>query len=91
VNSKRCIDLPGYCSGDTNCPDYQKCDEKSHKCTVRAGYCTTSINCANDERCETDPLSPNAYKCVKAVCGSDANCPSGQRCDITQHQCVKKN
>jgi hypothetical protein len=88
VNSKRCINLPGYCTSDTDCPVYQKCDAASHKCAVRAGYCTTSADCAYDERCETDPLSKNAYKCVKAVCGSDADCPVYQKCDAASHKCA---
>jgi len=85
--NRLCVSRQGYCTTNSECNTvYQQCDVPTHKCLVMTGYCTKASECKYDERCELDPLSSSAYRCIKAVCSTNNDCPNGF-CDLVDHQC----
>jgi hypothetical protein len=77
------VDLPGgYCT--TECPD-GTCPVGT-SCRDLSGLLVCLQECDEQRDCRDD------YRCIDAVCdvpcASEADCPSGQRCDTADGSCV---
>jgi hypothetical protein len=84
-HGKRCregiwVDIE--CKGPEDCLGHEYCD--NGLCRDRERGCEVPTDCPSGYYCDLSSKSPELHKCVKQVCRSHDECPTGQGCDYAE-------